>query len=515
MNWTRSSGILLHPTSLPGRYGIGDLGKVAYLWIDWLASSKQKLWQVLPLGPTGFADSPYACFSAFAGNPLLISLEVLAQAGDLSATDLTDVPAFPQHEVDYGAVIACKMPLLEKAAQHFLARATADRRAAYKSFNAENAYWLDDYALFGAVKEHLDMAIWYDWEPGIALRRPEALARWNAEIAERIAVHKVLQFWFYEQWQAVKAYAHARSIQIIGDVPIFVAPDSADVWANRDLFHLDPDGRPTLVSGVPPDYFSETGQRWGNPLYRWEVMAERGYAWWIARTRATLRMVDIVRIDHFRGFVGYWEIPASEPTAVRGRWVSGPGAALFEALQGALGELPIMAEDLGVITPEVIELREQFGFPGIKILQFAFDEDALHASFGKRGAFAKRGEAEKWRNPFLPHNYTRNFVVYTGSHDNETALGWFQNATPAQQQKALAYLGCDSEDFGWALIRAALSSVADIAIIPLQDILGLGNEARMNHPGTVGSNWRWRYTPGALTDPLANRLASLVERYER
>jgi 4-alpha-glucanotransferase len=517
MNWTRSSGILLHPTSLPGHYGIGDLGKAAYRWIDWLASSKQKLWQVLPLGPTGFADSPYACFSAFAGNPLLISLETLVQAEDLSATDLAGVPAFPQHEVDYGAVIAYKTPLLDKAAQHFLAHATAERRAAYETFDAENAYWLDDYALFMALKERFNLAIWYDWETGIALRRPEAMARWKKEVAERIAVHKVLQFWFNVQWQEVKAYANARDIQIIGDVPIFVAPDSADVWANRDLFHLDPNGHPTLVSGVPPDYFSETGQRWGNPLYRWDVIAEREYAWWIARTRATLQIVDIVRIDHFRGFVGYWEIPASEPTAVRGRWVPGPGAALFEALQGALGELPIMAEDLGVITPEVIELRERFGIPGMKILQFAFDEDALRASFGEPGTFGKQGaQAEtQWRNPFLPHNYTRTFVAYSGSHDNETALGWFQNATPAQQKKALAYLHCAPEDFNWALIRAALSSVADMAIIPLQDILGLGNEARMNHPGTVGSNWRWRYTPGALTDPLANRLASLVERYER
>ena len=512
MHWTRKSGILLHPTSLPGRYGIGDLGKAAYRWIDFLAKSHQELWQVLPLGPTGFADSPYACFSAFAGNPLLISLEGLASEGHLPATDLADVPAFPQHEVDYGAVIAYKMPLLAKAAQLFVAHASPGRRAAYETFAAQNAYWLDDYALFMAVKERFNGAIWYDWNADIALRRPEALSIWRQETAERTAVHKVLQFWFYEQWQAVKAYANSHGIQVIGDVPIFVAGDSADVWANRDLFHLDPDGRPTLVSGVPPDYFSETGQRWGNPLYRWKVIAERGYGWWIARTKATLQTVDIVRIDHFRGFVGYWEIPASEPTAVRGRWLPGPGAALFEALQGALGQLPIMAEDLGVITPEVIELRERFGFPGMKILQFAFDEDALRASFGER---ASKDADKDWRNPFLPHNYTPNFVVYTGSHDNDTALGWFENATLAQRQKALAYLGCDRADLNWAMIRAALASVADTAIVPLQDVLGLGNEARMNLPGTVGTNWKWRYTPGVLTDQVANRLAALVELYER
>jgi 4-alpha-glucanotransferase len=513
MHWTRSSGILLHPTSLPGRYGIGDLGKAAYRWIDWLARSRQSLWQVLPLGPTGFADSPYACFSSFAGNPLLISLDALVEEGHLSAADLADVPPFPQHEVDYGAVIAFKRPLLERAARHFLAHATGERRAAYEAFDAETAGWLDDYAFFMAVKEQFDGRIWYDWDEEIALRRPEALAHWRKEAAGRITVHKVLQFWFNEQWQALKAYANGRGIQIVGDVPIFVAPDSADVWANRELFQLDARGRPTMVSGVPPDYFSETGQRWGNPLYRWEAMAERGFCWWIARVQAVLQTVDIVRIDHFRGFVGYWEIPASEPTAVRGRWVPGPGAALFEALQGALGTLPIIAEDLGVITPEVIELRERFGFPGMKILQFAFDEDALRASFGERASTGERRAS--WRNPFLPHNYTRHFVAYTGSHDNDTARGWYENATPAQRQWALAYLDCAPAVFVWALIRAVLASVADTAIVPLQDILELGSEARMNLPGTVGTNWKWRYLPDLLTDRVADRLAALVELYER
>ena len=561
MNWTRTSGILLHPTSLPGGHGIGDLGQAAYRWIDFLVKSHQRLWQVLPLGPTGFADSPYACFSAFAGNPLLISLETLAQAGYLLSLDSVDMPAFPQHEVDYGTVIAYKTPLLHRAAERFLGDAPPEQRAAYHTFCVEHAHWLDDYALFMALKERFHGAIWYDWDADIALRRPEALGRWADQVAGRTAVHKVLQFWFFEQWLAVKAYANEHGIQIIGDVPIFVAGDSADVWAHPDLFCLDERGRPTLVSGVPPDYFSETGQRWGNPLYRWDVMAEQGYAWWIARTRAALRLLDIVRIDHFRGFVGYWEIPASEPTAVRGRWMPGPGAAFFEALESALGKLPIMAEDLGVITPEVIALRERFDLPGMKILQFAFDEDALRASFGERASSGERAspgerassgeraspgeratqedEAETWRNPFLPHNYTRDFVAYTGTHDNDTALGWLQHSTPAQRQKALDYLYSTCADvelpakaphqagatypaaaerpieFNWALICAAMASVADLAVVPLQDVLGLGSDSRMNLPGTVGTNWRWRSTPGAYTDQIANRLAKLVERYER
>jgi 4-alpha-glucanotransferase len=504
MRWARSSGILLHPTSLPGRYGIGDLGDAAYRWIDFLAESGQALWQVLPLGPTGFADSPYACLSAFAGNPLLISLEKLVEAGDLTEDDLADAPSFSPHEVDYGAVIAFKMPLLRKAATNFLARASPDRQAAFGRFCDENATWLDDFALFVAIKESFNNVIWYEWDADIALRRPQAVARWKSELAEQVQIGRALQLLFFQQWEAVKAYANERGIQIVGDVPIFVAPDSADVWANPDLFYLDERGHPTVVSGVPPDYFSETGQRWGNPLYRWHVMAERGYAWWIARLQAVLRTVDIVRIDHFRGFAGYWEIPATEPTAIRGRWVPGPGAAIFEAIEGALGALPIMAEDLGVITPEVIELRERFGFPGMKILQFAFDEAALHASFGDYD-----------RNPFLPHNYTQNFAVYTGTHDNETALGWFDNCSKEERQRAMAYLGCSDREFHWTLIRAAMASVAQMAIIPLQDVLGLGNEARMNHPGTVGSNWRWRYLPGALTKEIAAQLAEMAVLYER
>jgi len=509
MDWTRSSGILLHPTSLPGPYGIGDFGPAAYAWVDWLAQARQKLWQVLPLGPPGYADSPYASLSSFALNPLLISPQRLVEQGDLDAGDLAGTPAFPPARVDYGAVIAWKRPLLERAARHFLAHAPADRRAAYERFCAAHAAWLDEYVLFIALKRHHADVAWTDWPRDVALRRPVALARWRARLGGPIAIHRALQYLAYEQWGALKAYANARGVQVVGDVPIFCAHDSADVWTNRELFTLDEEGRPQFISGVPPDYFSETGQRWGNPLYRWDVMAERGYAWWIARMRAALETVDIVRIDHFRGFIAYWEIPADEPTAVRGRWVPGPKAAVFEALQRALGELPILAEDLGVITPEVIGLREQFDLPGMKILQFAFDEDALHASFG-----------DYERNPFLPHNYTRQFVVYTGTHDNDTAVGWIEHAGRGrrdldERERALAYLGCDGRDFHWTLIRAAMASVADLAIVPLQDVLGLGSEARMNLPGTVGGNWTWRCIEGAPTRALAARLADMVALYER
>jgi 4-alpha-glucanotransferase len=507
MHWARASGILLHPTSLPGRYGIGDLGNAAHNWIDFLASSQQTLWQVLPLGPTGYADSPYACLSAFAGNPQLISLDKLSAEGFLVAADLEDVPAFPPHRVDYGRVIAFKTPLLERAATQFLSRASRQQKRLYKQFAIRNRNWLDDYALFAAAKERHNQSIWYDWDPGIALRKPAAVANWQAKAADRIAVHKVLQFFFFQQWRALKQYANDRGVRIIGDMPIFVATDSADVWAHRDLFFLDELGRPTRVSGVPPDYFSETGQRWGNPLYRWDVMAEQGYQWWISRTLAALQQFDMIRIDHFRGFAAYWEIPATEPTAVNGRWVPGPGADFFRTIRRRLGDLAIIAEDLGVITPEVTDLLQQFGFPGMKILQFAFDQDALRASFDVT--------SPGWRNPFLPHNYVPNCIAYTGTHDNETTLGWLHSATPAQKKAALEYLGCTEPDFVQTMIRTVLASVANTAILPLQDILELGNEARMNHPGTVGSNWTWRFGQGALTPQLANRLAELTVLYER
>lgn len=519
MDHERASGILLHPTSLPGGLGIGDLGPAAYRWIDWLVSARQRLWQVLPLGPTGFADSPYACLSAFAGNPLLISLDKLIEDGYITADDLaptseddlekmdyavtTQMVGHDPERIDYGRIIQHKMPLLRRAARRFLTHANATQRSQYERFIIEQS-WLADFALFMAVKEQFAQIVWYEWPGDIALRRPEAMAHWRQELASDIEAHQVLQFFFFQQWQQLKSYANARRIRIVGDVPIFVAADSADVWANPHLFHLDQDGRPTLISGVPPDYFSATGQRWGNPLYRWEVMAQDGYKWWIERIRTVLNMVDMVRIDHFRGLVAYWEIPASEPTAIKGQWQPGPGAALFEAIEGALGRLPIWAEDLGVITPEVIDLRERFGLPGMKILQFAFDEAALRASFGRYT-----------RNPFLPHNYTENFVVYTGTHDNDTALGWFEHCPPAERRQAMAYLGCDEREFNWSLIRAAMASVAQTAMFPLQDVLGLSGNARMNLPGTTGSNWTWRCRADALTEQLAGRLAQMTTLYER
>lgn len=495
MRLPRSSGILLHPTSLPGRFGIGDLGNEAYQFVDFLVGAGQKLWQIMPLGPTGYGDSPYQSFSSFAGNPLLISPELLAEEGLLSQSDLDTVPDFPEGRVDYGPVIAFKQALLRRAYERFQAQAAPTRRAAFRAFCRRHAAWLDDFALFMALKEAHRGTVWSSWEKDIASRQPEALQAWTQKLADSIEAHKFAQYLFFTQWLALKDYANAFGIRIIGDIPIFVAYDSADVWAHPELFYLDENGQPTVVAGVPPDFFSETGQLWGNPLYRWEVLAQDGYAWWIERVRATLRLVDIIRLDHFRGFEGYWEVPFGEPTAVKGRWVKGPGAALFQALQDALGPLPIIAEDLGVITPEVEAIRDQFDFPGMKVLQFAF--------------------ATTPADPFLPHNFLRNCVVYTGTHDNDTTLGWFQTAPPAERAFALKYTGSTGEEFNWDLIRLALASVADTAIIPLQDVLGIGSEGRMNLPGRASGNWAWRYLPGSLTPEIQERLRELTEIYGR
>ena len=495
MRLPRSSGILLHPTSLPGRCGIGDLGEWAFRFVDFLAESGQRLWQVLPLGPTGYGDSPYQSFSAFAGNPLLISLEKLVEEGALAAQVLEAAPRFPSHRVDYGAVIPYKLRVLRESFAHFRRRASSEQQEAFAAFCAAEESWLEDFALFMALKAHHGGVPWDAWERDIAVRQPEAVARWRRALADEIAFQKYLQFQFFRQWAAVKRYANERGIRVIGDVPIFVAYDSADVWAHPELFHLDEAGQPTVVAGVPPDYFSPTGQLWGNPLYRWDVMAEDGYAWWIARLRATLRLVDIVRLDHFRGFVAYWEVPAGAKTAERGRWVKGPGAAFFHAVREALGDVSIIAEDLGVITPEVEALREAFGFPGMKVLQFAFSTGA--------------------QNPYLPHNYERNCVVYTGTHDNDTTVGWFRSLPEDERAFCLKYLGTEGREIHWDLIRLAMMSVADTVVIPLQDVLGLGSEARMNYPGRLGGNWTWRYTEGALTEAACERLVELVETYGR
>jgi 4-alpha-glucanotransferase len=503
----RRSGILLHPTSLPGRFGIGELGPEAHRFADFLADAGQRLWQVLPLGPTGYGDSPYQCFSAFAGNPLFVSLEALVEDGWLEASDLAQAPEFPPDSVDYDAVAAFKLPLLDHAFRRFEARAEAADRAAFEAFRETNASWLDDYALYMAVKEAHGGSEWTEWDPAIARRRPEAVARWRDQQADSVRAREFGQYLFFLQWQRLRDHCRERDVALMGDIPIFVARDSADVWSHPEMFQLEEDGKPKVVAGVPPDYFSATGQLWGNPIYDWDEMARTGYAWWTLRLRATLGLVDLVRLDHFRGFEACWEIPAGEETAVNGRWVKGPGAALFEALREALGELPIVAENLGVITPEVEALRERFGFPGMAILQFAFGRDPEAAQF-------------------QPHSYPRNRVVYTGTHDNDTTVGWWTSSGAGdstraddevreERARALAYLDAEGRPIHWAFIRAAVASVADTAIVPLQDVLGLGSEARMNLPGRAHGNWRWRFTAEALTDEIRDRLKRLAELYGR
>ncbi len=491
---TRSSGILLHPTSLPGPRGIGELGLAARAFADWLAAAGQSFWQVLPLGPTGYGDSPYQSFSSFAGNPLLLDLDALAADGYLAPGDLAAAPAFSGEKVDFGPVIEWKSAMFAKAAAAFTQSQRPGHRAEFEQFCDAHADWLDAYALFAALKDRFGDAVWNTWDADIARREPAALEYWGRTLGGDVLRAKFLQWQFFRQWGALRGYARERGIRIIGDVPIFVAHDSADVWQNPDLFYLDDGGRPAVVAGVPPDYFSETGQLWGNPLYRWEAHAARGFDWWIARVRAALALADIVRMDHFRGFEAYWEVPAGEPTAIHGRWVPGPGAALFDALQAALGDLPIIAEDLGVITPPVTALRERYELPGMKILQFAF------------GAGAD--------NP-LPHTFERACVVYTGTHDNDTALGWLASASDEVRRHALDYLNSDGRDFAWDLIRAGLMSVANTFIAPMQDVLRLGSETRMNFPSKPSGNWDWRMPPGAAPPALAARLRRLTALYGR
>jgi 4-alpha-glucanotransferase len=501
MRFPRRSGILLHPTSLPSRFGIGDWGETAYRFVDFLATAGQSYWQMLPLSPTGYGDSPYQGLSAFAGNPMLISLDKLVEAGYLSDTDLEEAPAFPGDRVDFGPVINYKKGLLERAFANFRTQGSPDQRAAFDRFCDDQASWLDDFALFMALKEAHQLCPWHEWEPDIVTRQPSALDHWRETLAYKVECHRYQQWQFFEQWLALKRYANERRVRIIGDIPIFVALDSADVWANPHLFHLDERLQPTVVSGVPPDYFSETGQLWGHPLYRWEVMPQDGYAWWIARFRMAFTQADMVRIDHFRGFHNYWEVPAGEETAIKGRWMYGPGGDLFHAVTAALGKVAIIAEDLGDFDAEsrtgVDVLQAEFGYPGMKVLQFAFG--------GGPG------------DPFLPHNFTRDFVVYTGTHDNDTIVGWYQvTSTEGERDYARKYLGSDGSDIAWDLIRLGWASVASTALTTAQDLLSLDHEARMNLPSTVGPpNWCWRLLPGALTEEVAGRLQELTAIYGR
>ncbi len=470
----RAAGVLLHVTSLPGPHGIGDFGPDAYRFVDWLVSTGQTMWQWLPTTPIGPGDSPYQSVSAFAGSPLMVALEPLIEKGWLVSSDVTE-RAFDSARVDFAAVVPWRISKLRKAFSGFTANTTDTQKKQFDAWCAAESYWLDDYSMFMAFETAHDGCPWWRWDTQLRKRDSVALASARRLHAHEISFWKFVQWCFDVQALALKQYANANGIALIGDLPIFIAHHSADCWARPDLYFLDDDDQPTVIAGVPPDDFGPDGQRWGNPLYRWDKMATENFAWWTSRIRRAMGQADLFRIDHFRGFAGYWEVPASSPTARVGQWVKGPGKALFGAIEKALGKVPVIAEDLGLITPDVIKLRDGCGYPGMKIVQFAFGGDGTHE--------------------FLPHNYTPNSIVYTGTHDNETARGWFGNAAAPQRHYACTYLACDEYDFHWALIRAASNSVAKYAVFPLQDVLGLDNDARMNHPGTLGGiNWRWRFT---------------------
>jgi 4-alpha-glucanotransferase len=491
---TRASGILLHPTSLSSPFGIGDLGDEAREFVDFLHDAGQTRWQVLPLTPTGYGDSPYQSISAFAGNTLMIDLRALVSDGLLDLSDLTGT-FINCGRVDFEDTRSVMTHLHTRAFGNFNALESSSIVSEFEEFCARTAWWLDDYALFNAAKGSEGNREWTAWDNLMAFRDSQALARARDDLAIEIRKQKFLQFLFFRQWQALRDYARERGVSIIGDLPIFVAHDSSDVWSNRELFKLDDEGQPTVVAGVPPDYFSETGQLWGNPLYDWERLRATEFKWWIDRVRWSLELFDMVRIDHFRGFVACWEIPAGERTAQNGRWVETPGRELFSSLKKTLGDLPIIAENLGVITPEVENLRAEFGFPGMRVLQFAFGGDAT--------------------NDHLPHRHTRDSVVYTGTHDNDTTLGWFANLADDERAYALRYLDTDGDEINWDMIRAALASVGNLAIIPIQDVIGLGNEARMNLPASETGNWDWRMYDDAVSGDTAARLRELTKLYGR
>ena len=489
MKFERSGGVLLHPTSLPGKYGIGDVGPSAYKFIDFLAETKQKLWQVLPLGPTGYGDSPYQCFSTFAGNPLLISIDILLEQGLLSKQDVELKEPFDDNNVEYGKVIDLKYSLYRKAFDKF-----SDTKE-FKTFCSKHISWLDDYALFMSLKNLFGGRPWSEWDKDIKLRKPDAMGRYTNELSKEIKFYKFLQYSFFTQWHELKSYANKKGIKIIGDVPIYVAFDSSDAWAAPHAFYFDKEMNPIKVAGVPPDYFSKTGQLWGNPLYNWQTLKKDGFKWWIERIKATQELVDIIRVDHFRGFAGYWAVPFGSETAADGKWEVGPGESVFNAIKDTLGDLPILAEDLGFLTPDVHALRDKFGFPSMKILQFGFD--------------SKEG------SPYVPHLFEKNNVVYTGTHDNDTIVGWFQKANSQDKQLVLDYINTDGSDIAWDFIRLAWASVANIALVPLQDILSLGSDARMNTPSVASGNWQWRFKLEQLTPQIKQKLKKLTETYSR
>lgn len=503
MNFTRESGILLHPTSLPGRFGIGDIGPEACKFADALVEMGQHLWQILPHGLTGYGDSPYQSFSTFAGNPLFISLDLLVQDGLLTPQHLEKYPVFPDNTVDYGPVIQAKEAVLNIACRNFEKKATPKQKEDFRVFCEKNHDWLDDFALFMALKYEYNLEPWTTWSPELIGRETEAMNQARQQHRTVIRSMKLLQYFFDDQWRRLRQYCRERGIKIVGDIPIFVAHDSADAWASPELFYLDSSGKCNVVAGVPPDYFSATGQLWGNPLYRWDAHKQTDYHWWVRRLRKIFEMVDIVRIDHFRGFAGYWEIPGDAETAINGKWVPGPGHDLFHALKRQLPDLPVIAEDLGVITPDVDALRDDFNLPGMRILQFAFGNDA---------------KAEDYR----PHNYPPNCVVYTGTHDNDTTVGWFwsepgkdstRTAEDIEKERKtiLDYVGTDGKEIHWDLINLAQRSKANTTVFPLQDLMGLGTEARMNVPGTKSNNWRWRFTWDMLTPEIKARMRQSTE----
>lgn len=499
MRFTRESGILLHPTSLPSKYGIGDLGQSAYEFVDFLVRSKQRLWQMLPVGPVGFGESPYQSFSAFAGNDLLISIDALQEAGLLKKIDLIDLPAFDCQKVQFQQVKECKGRLFRKAFCSFVQK---DKPSDFDDFLSSNEKWLKDYTLFMAVKTRFGMRAWNEWDEDISKRTPEALARYAKELDYEIRYQEFLQYYFFKQWKSLKSYANSKGIKLVGDLPIFISNDSSDAWARRELFEIDELGNPIKVAGVPPDFFSATGQYWGNPHYRWDVMEQDDFLWWRDRFEMLMSMIDVIRIDHFRGFEAYWEIDGKETTAENGQWVKAPGDKLFRTIEKHLGKLPIIVEDLGVITPEVEALKNAFDFPGMKILQF---------TFGK-------GSEER----FLPHNYEENSVVYTGTHDNNTTVGWYEDSLqtePEAIEQMKKYFGMENEastqEVCWKLIEIAFQCNSVIAIIPMQDLLCLGKEARMNIPSTIGNNWDWRLQKDHMAAEIESKLKELSEIHNR